>query len=233
MNNELLKVNNLIKFYGNIPAVADVNFVIEAGKIVGLLGPNGCGKTTIMKIIAGLIKDYTGSVYVLGEPVGVNSKAAISYLPEKTYLSDWMKPSYAIDYMADFYADFDKNKAAEMLMRFQLIENKPLKTFSKGMQEKVQLILVMSRAAKLYLLDEPLSGIDPASRDTLLDIILKNYAENSSVLLSTHLIYDVERIFDNVIFMNYGRILLSDSVDNIRQNTGKTVDEHFRDIFRQ
>lgn len=228
----ILEMNHIRKYYGNFLAVNDVSLNIEAGKIVGLLGPNGCGKTTLMKIVAGLINDYKGDVLVDGQSLGVNSRSVVSYLPEKTYLGDWMKAGYAIDYFADFYGDFDKNKATELLTRFNLNGGMKLKSMSKGMQEKVQLILVMSRAAKLYLLDEPLSGIDPAARSALLDIILKNYTEGSSILLSTHLIYDVESIFDSVIMIGGGNIILSDSVDNIKENTGKSVDELFREVFK-
>ncbi|OJU18359.1 MAG: ABC transporter [Clostridiales bacterium 43-6] len=232
MSKNLLEIKNLLKYYGDKLAVDDLSITVEAGKIVGLLGPNGCGKTTTMKIVAGLINDYKGTVLIEGKEPGVESRSGISYLPEKTYLSDWMKVSYAIDYFADFYADFDKNKAYEILTRFQLEGNMKLKAMSKGMQEKVQLILVMARAARLYLLDEPLSGIDPAARTTMLDIVLQNYTEGSSILLSTHLIYDVERIFDSVIMMGNGKLILSDTVDNIRETSGKSVDELFREVFK-
>ncbi len=228
----LVTVRNLTKYSGPFPAVKNISFDVEQGKIIGLLGPNGCGKTTTIKILAGIINQYTGDVKIDGHKPGIESKNIISYLPEKTYLSDWMKAKDAIDFFNDFYSDFDRNKAMEMLERFQLGPNMQIKAMSKGMQEKMQLVLVMSRNAKLYLLDEPLGGVDPATRGSILDIILNNYTENSSLLLSTHLIYDVERIFDSVVMMGFGEIFLADTVDNIRQNTGKSVDEYFREVFR-
>ena len=228
----LVKVRNLTKYYGTFPALKGISLDVEQGKIVGLLGPNGCGKTTTIKILAGIINQYTGEAEIGGHKPGVESKKIISYLPEKTYLSDWMKARDAVDFFNDFYSDFDRNKAMEMLERFQLTPNMQIKAMSKGMQEKMQLVLVMSRNAALYLLDEPLGGVDPATRGGILDIILNNYTENSSLLLSTHLIYDVERIFDSVIMMGFGEIFLADTVDNIRHNTGKSVDEYFREVFR-
>lgn len=167
-----------------------------------------------------------------GQAPGVYTKSIVSYLPEKTYLSDWMRAKDALDMFRDFYADFDRQKAAEMLQRFRLDEKMKLKSMSKGMQEKLQLILVMSRAAKLYILDEPLSGIDPAARDSILDIILGNYSENATVMLSTHLVYDVERIFDDVIIMSYGQLLVADSADNIRDKSGMSLDAYFREAFK-
>ena len=200
--------------------------------IFALAGNQNCGKTTLFKILAGLINDYTGEALIDGQRPGIYTKSILSYLPEKTYLSDWMKAGDALDMFRDFYKDFDAEKAREMLKTFHLEANMRLKSMSKGMQEKLQLILVMSRAAKLYILDEPLSGIDPAARDSILDIILNNYSENSTVMLSTHLIYDVERIFDDVIMMSYGRLIAADSADAIRENTGKSLDAYFREVFR-
>ncbi len=230
--NPIVTVTNLNKSYGRTPVLENLSLTLNQGEIIGLLGPNGCGKTTLMKILAGLINDYRGEVNVLNAPIGIQTKEKISYLPEKTYLSDWMKTGYAIDMMADFYQDFDKKKALELLSRFELSPTQKLKSMSKGMQEKVQLILVMSRNAKLYVLDEPLSGVDAAARDAILDVILKNYAEDAAIFLSTHLIYDVEKLFDSVIMMGYGKIILQDTVDSIRETYQKSVDEVFREVFK-
>lgn len=232
MNKPLIQVQDLTKSYDTLPVLSQLSFQVDQGQIVGLLGPNGCGKTTLMKILTGLINDYQGTVLIDGHKPDVYTKSIVSYLPEKTYLNDNSKNSYAIEMFADFYQDFNKQKAFDMLQRFHLDPNQKIKSMSKGMQEKLQLILVMSRAAKLYVLDEPLSGVDAATRDGILDLILNNYTENASILLSTHLIYDVERIFDQVILLGYGQLILQDTVDNIRQKTGKSVDELFREVFK-
>lgn len=228
----LIEIQHLLKAYDRGPVLNDVNLTVESGRIVGVMGPNGCGKTTMFKIMAGLINDYSGSVTIDGQKPGIYTKSILSYLPEKTYLSDWMKARDAIDMFSDFYADFDKEKALDMLKSFHLEPGMRLKSMSKGMQEKLQLILVMSRKSKLYILDEPLSGIDPAARDSILDIILKNYSEDATVMLSTHLIYDVERIFDDIVLMGYGRLIEADSADAIRERTGKSLDAYFREVFR-
>lgn len=228
----LIDIRHLHKAYDRGPVLQDLNLTVGKGRIVGVMGPNGCGKTTLFKILTGLINDYTGEVLIDGQRPGIYTKSILSYLPEKTYLSDNSKNSYAIEMFADFYQDFDKQKALDMLQRFHLDPNQKIKSMSKGMQEKLQLILVMSRAAQLYVLDEPLSGVDAATRDGILDLILNNYTENASILLSTHLIYDVERIFDQVILLGYGQLILQDTVDNIRQKTGKSVDELFREVFK-
>ena len=228
----LLEIRNLTKSYGKGPVLQNVSLNVDSGRIVGGIGPNGCGKTTLFKIIAGLISDYQGTVMVDGSPPGVKSKAEASFLPENTYFDGGIKAAGAISMFADFYRDFDRQKALELLKRFNLEPGMKLKSMSKGMQEKLQLILVMSRAAKLYLLDEPLGGIDPAARDIILDVILKNYSENSTVMLSTHLIHDVERVFDDVIMIKDGNLLVSESADSLRERTGMSLDQYFREVFK-
>lgn len=228
----MIKITGLSKSYSKKVALNKINLEIEAGTIVGLLGPNGCGKTTLIKTIAGLIRDYEGTVTIDNQAPGQYTKSIVSYLPEKTYLSDYKKPKDALDFFEDFYTDFDRKKAEKMLEQFKLDLNQPIKSMSKGMQEKVQLILVMSRRAKVYLLDEPLGGLDPASRKAMLDIILNNYSDDAVVLLSTHLIHDVEKIFDRVIMIGQSNVLVDDSVDNIRENTGKSVESLFEEVFK-
>ena len=216
----------------DIEALKNVNFTIEPGHIIGLLGPNGSGKTTMIKLACGLLVPTSGSLTVCGEPVGPGSKARISYLPDKNYLSEWMKVSRIIDLFHDFYDNFDRNKSYEMLKRLNINPEQKLKTLSKGTREKVQLILVMSRNADLYLLDEPIGGVDPAARDYILQTILTNYNENGSILISTHLISDVEQVLDQIIFLKNGSISLQSSVDDIRENHQKSVDELFREVFQ-
>ena len=229
----ILNCQNLSKRYGSgVQALSDVTMTLPKGKIVGLLGPNGSGKTTLIKIVAGLLTASSGYVAVDNQKIGVASKAEVSYLPERTYLPGWMKVTDCLDYFQDFYADFDRARAEEMLKALHVPENMRMATLSKGTKEKVQLVLVMSRRAKLYLLDEPIGGVDPATRDYILDTIIKNYEEESTILISTHLISDVEKILDEFIMLKDGRIMMHDSTDNVRETQGKSLDELFREVFR-
>lgn len=226
----IINVSSLRKSYGRKVVLDDINFEIEEGSIVGLLGPNGCGKTTLIKILTGLIKDHQGTVRIDNEEPGAYTKGIVAFLPDKSYLPDWMKPKDAIGYFADFYKDFDREKAEKMVKDFGLDENQRLKTMSKGQQEKLNLILVMCRQAKLYILDEPLGGLDPAARSLVLDLIMNNYAKNATVLISTHLIGDVERIFNRVLMISGGKLIVNSHVDEIREK-GKSVEEVFKEVF--
>ncbi len=228
----LLEVRSLTKKYGNFTALSDLNFELESGKITGLLGPNGSGKTTLIKIICGLLQPSAGDVLVKGNPVGVESKKVISYLPDTTYLGKTSSVEEVIDFFVDFYEDFDRGRAYDMLGKLGIDPHTRLRTMSKGTKEKVQLILVMSRRADLYILDEPIAGVDPAARDYILNTIITNYDENASILISTHLISDIENILDEVIFLKQGRIVRKSSVDDIRTNEGKSVDALFREVFK-
>ncbi|WP_312649450.1 ABC transporter ATP-binding protein [Proteiniclasticum sp.] len=232
MTPAIIELKNLEKSFGKVKAVDDLTLSIPSGKIIGLLGPNGSGKSTLFKLINGLLQPTKGSVLIDGLAPSVESKKIISYLPERTYLNDWMKVRDIFDFFNDFYEDFDRIKAKEMLSVLKLDENYPLKTLSKGNKEKVQLILVMSRKSKVYLLDEPIGGVDPAARDFILETILSNYKEDATMIISTHLISDIEKVFDEVILLNQGRLYDYDSVDSIREKTGKSVDELFREVFR-
>ena len=228
----LIEIKNLNKCYGKKQALNNIDLTIESGKIYGLLGPNGSGKTTLIKIINDLLTPTSGEVLVKGEKPGVESKKIISYLPERTYLNMNFKVKELLDYFEDFYENFDRKKAQTLLKKLNISEEDKLKTMSKGTKEKVQLILVMSRKADLYILDEPIGGVDPASRDYILETIISNFDEKSSMIISTHLIQDIETILDNVIFINHGKITLNDSADNIRNEKGKTIDQVFREDFR-
>lgn len=230
MSETLLKVRNLKKSYGSHQVLNGVSFDVPAGKIIGLLGPNGCGKTSMIKSIVGLINDYEGKILINGKAPGVESKAIVAYLPEKNYLAPWMTPKNAINYMADFYKNFDKEKALKMAQTFDLDLKQKIKTMSKGQQEKLQLILVMCRKADLYILDEPLGGVDLVSREFILDTILKNHSENSTILLSTHLIYDIERVLDRVLMVKGGELVVNTDVEKITSN-GKSVEDLFREVF--
>ena len=228
----ILECSNISKWFGGTRALYNLSFQIEPGKIVGLLGPNGSGKSTFLKLTNGLLVPKSGSISVCGIPVGQETKSRISYLPDKNYLNNWMKISQLIDMFHDFYSDFDKNKAYEMLNRLGISDKDCMKTMSKGTKEKVQLILVMSRSADLYLLDEPIGGVDPATRDYILNTIISNYNENGSVIISTHLISDIEQVLDEVLFLKAGELVLHSSVDDIRTQYGKSVDTLFREVFR-
>lgn len=230
MSETLLKVRDLKKSYGDHAVLKGVSYDIAQGKIVGLLGPNGCGKTSMIKSIVGLINDYEGKILINGKAPGVESKKVIAYLPEKNYLPSWMTPKSAIKYMADFYDNFDMQKALEMAARFELPMKQKIKTMSKGQQEKLQLLLVMSRKADLYILDEPLGGVDLVSREFILDTIMKNHAENSTILLSTHLIYDIEKVLDRVLMVKDGRLVVNTDVSKTAED-GKTVEDLFREVF--
>ena len=228
----VLECNALTKRYGAQMALNALTLRVPRGKIVGLLGPNGSGKTTLIKTAAGILTPTSGEIFVSGQKPSVETKKLVSYLPDKTYLNDWMRVSDIIDFFKDFYTDFDAPKAYEMLKRLGINSADRLKSMSKGTKEKVQLILVMSRNAELYLLDEPIGGVDPAARDYILNTIITNYSENATVLLSTHLIYDIERVLEEVIFIANGQVILQSSVDDIRENQGKSVDALFREVFR-
>ena len=230
--NELIEITGLTKAYdANHVAVNNVSLTLPRGKIVGLLGPNGSGKTTLIKMLNGLLTPTQGSIRIGGQPVGVETKAHVAYLPDRTYLSGNKKVTQILDFFCDFYADFSRERAVGMLQSLGVDPNARMGTLSKGTKEKVQLILVMSRNADLYVLDEPIAGVDPAARDYILRTILNNYDPNATVLISTHLIGDVEQVLDEVIFMRYGHLVLYTSVDNIRERHGKSVDAYFREVF--
>lgn len=228
----LIESNHLGKKFGSKQALTDINLRIERGRIIGLLGPNGSGKSTLIKIINGLMTPTEGEVFIDGKKPGVETKKIVSYLPERTYLNEWMKVRELLDYFGDFYEDFHRDRAEVMLKNLNISMDDKLKTMSKGTKEKVQLILVMSRDAQIYILDEPIGGVDPAARDYILRTIIGNYNENATVLLSTHLISDIENILDEVIFLQYGQIRFHVSVDEIRMKEGKSVDQLFREVYR-
>lgn len=230
--NAILECKSLSKKFSGFTALSDINLTLERGRIIGLLGPNGSGKSTFLKIINGLLVPDAGKILIAGKEPGIETKKIVSYLPERTYLADWMKVSEIIDFFKDFYDDFDREKASDMLKRLQIEPDKKLKTLSKGTKEKVQLILVMSRHADLYCLDEPIGGVDPASRDYILNTIITNYNENATVLISTHLISEIENILDEVIFLKNGSVTLHSTVDDIRTKEGKSIDSLFREVFK-
>ena len=228
----ILECADLSKRFGSVQALDNVNFTIEPGRVVGLLGPNGSGKTTLLKLANGLLTPTGGEILIDGDVPGKVTRSVVSYLPDKPYLADWMKVRQLLDFFEDFYDDFDRDRAMEMLLRLNIGEDMRIKEMSKGTREKTQLILVMSRKAKLYLLDEPIGGVDPATRDYILDTIIRNYNPDAAVVISTHLIADVEQVLDDVIFIDKGRIVLQSSVDDIREERGMSVDQYFREVFR-
>ncbi len=228
----ILECRNLWKNYNGAPALQGIDIALPKGKIIGLLGPNGSGKTTLIKLAAGLLRPSAGQILVDSALPGTHTKSVVSYLPERTYLSSWMLISDALDFFADFYADFDRPRAEDMLKRLGISVDAKYSTLSKGTKEKVQLVLVMSRRAKLYLLDEPIGGVDPATRDYILSTIISNYSEDATVIISTHLIYDIEKVLDEFMFINLGRIYMYGETDKIRAHYGKSLDEIFREVFR-
>ena len=230
----VLEVNNLTKSYKkNIPVLHNFNLSIESGRFVGLLGPNGCGKSTLIKLISGLLQPDSGEILVDGKKVGAQTKAVVSYLPERTYFNSWMKVSQLLDYFEEFYEDFDKTRALKLLADLNISTNAKLKALSKGTKEKVQLILVMSRDAKLYLLDEPIAGVDPAAREYILSTIVSNYNPEASIIITTHLITDVEQVLDDFYFLSFGgRILKSGNAEEARNESGQSLDMLFREVFR-
>ena len=228
----ILECRELSKRFGKTAALDNVSLKLEPGRVIGLLGPNGSGKTTLIKLCNGLLTPSEGEILIDGEAPGPKTKAVVSYLSDKEYLPDWMSTRQLMGFFEDFYKDFDRQRAEEMLLRLGLDEKQKVKTMSKGTREKVQLILVMSRRAKLYLLDEPIGGVDPATRDYILDTIIRNYNPEAAVLISTHLIADVEQVLDEVIFIQNGQILLQSDVDSIREEKGMSVDQYFREVFK-
>ena len=228
----VFQCKNLKKRFGSKEALKGLSFSVESGKIVGLLGPNGSGKTTLIKISNGLLTATEGEVTVNGLPVGVETKKVVAYLPERTYLNNWMTVSQMINFFKDFYDNFDEQRAYQMLEKLNINPKDKLKSMSKGTKEKVQLILVMSRDADLYFLDEPIGGVDPAARDYILNTIITNYNPKASIILSTHLIADIENILDEVVMIKNGELILQKTIDQIREEEGKSVDELFREVFR-
>jgi len=228
----MISIQGLKKNYGKKQALLNVNLELQPGKIIGLCGPNGSGKTTLIKILNGLLNDYQGNIRIDSRELGAYSKSLISYLPDQTYLAGWMTGEKAIVLFKDMYHDFDESRMRELLLKLKLDSKQTIKTMSKGMKEKFQLALVMSRKASIYILDEPIGGVDPAARELILTTILENYNPNSILLISTHLISDIESIFDTVIFLKEGEVMLHEDVETLRSKHGKSVDELFREVFK-
>ncbi|MBR3909265.1 MAG: ABC transporter ATP-binding protein [Clostridia bacterium] len=230
----ILECKNLTKSYKkNHPVLDGLNLTIPAGKIVGLLGPNGCGKSTLIKLVSGLLQPDSGEILVDGMPISEKTNAIISYLPERTYFNSWMRVSQLVDYFSEFYEDFDPIRAVALMKDLGINTNSKLKSLSKGTKEKVQLILVMSRDAKLYLLDEPIAGVDPAAREYILSTIVSNYNPDASIIITTHLISDVEQVLDDFVFLSFGgTILMSGNAEEARNENSKSLDQLFREVFR-
>ncbi|MDR0271957.1 MAG: ABC transporter ATP-binding protein [Clostridiales bacterium] len=228
----ILEVKNLVKSYGNSVALNGISFSIPKGKIVGVLGPNGSGKTTLIKIVMSLLSGYSGEVLIKGIPPGSEANKIISYLPDVAHLPPWFRVNEAIELFEDYYDDFEKSRAQQMLTSMKIPFDKKIKKLSRGMQEKVQIALAMSRRASLYVLDEPIGAVDPASREFILDTILRNFPEDSSIMLSTHIIADIEPVLDIAIFLQEGEIFLCDEVDKLREEKNTSLDQLFREVFR-
>lgn len=228
----IVECKNVLKKYGNKVALYDFSLSVKRGRIIGLLGSNGSGKTTLIKLIAGLLTPMCGEIKVDGKPVGIETKKIISYLPERTYLNSDLTVNEAVQFFSDFYKDFSVEKAEKMISELGISKRERIRSMSKGMREKLQLILVMSREAELYLLDEPMGGVDPAARDFIIKTIIGNYSENSTVIISTHLISDVENLLDEAIFIKNGELYLHKAIDEIREEYGKSVDELFREVYK-
>ena len=229
---KLIEIQGLSKSYRSNEALKDVSLTIPEGAIVGLLGPNGSGKTTLLKILTGLIRPYKGSVTIAGKKVGAETKKLISYLPDEPYFSDWMRVKDVLEIFRDMYEDFDEKRCLAMIDRFRIADRARIKAMSKGTKEKFQLALVLSRRSPIIILDEPIGGVDPAAREVILDTILENYTEDQTLLIATHLIAELERVFDVAVFIREGEILLNRDVESLRLETGKSVDELFREQFR-
>ena len=228
----IVEMQDISKFYGSNQALKNVTLSIPSGKIVGLLGPNGSGKTTLIKILTGLLTDYTGNALINEKPPGPVTSVVVSYLPDRPVMPSWLTVKDAMKMYQDFYNDFDMIRAEKMLESMGIDKNKKIKTLSKGMNEKLQLSLVMSRRAKLYILDEPIAAVDPAARDFIISTILTNFDDTSSILLSTHLISDIEAIIDHAIFLKEGEIILSEEAESVRTRTGQSIDQLFREVFK-
>lgn len=232
MENTIIKLDNVVKRYGKKEALKGISLDIPKGKIVGLLGPNGSGKSTMIKLLNGLLQPDEGTIEIAGMKPSIETKKIVSYLPERTYLSEWMKMKDLLKFFSDFYEDFDLEKAEEMIEALNINVDEEIKDMSKGTKEKVQLILVMSRNADVYILDEPIGGVDPAARSFIMRTILQNFSEESTLIIATHLISEIENICDEIIFLSYGEIKLQGNVDEIREEKGKSIDALFREEFR-
>jgi len=228
----ILKASNLEKSYFNKKALNGLDLQVKKGRIVGILGPNGSGKTTFLKIAAGILTKTNGEIMIDGHKPGVYTKSIVSYLPDKEYLYKWMKIKDAVDFFKDFYRDFDEEKCKKLLEFMNLDINSKVKALSKGMTEKLYLTLVLSRRAKIYILDEPLGGVDPTTREKILDAILDNYSEDSSIIITTHLVSDIERLFDDVAFISEGKVVLSGNAEELRNEKGLSIDQLYREVFK-